>query len=198
MKRFRAYKNSCIPKLPPFYYKEKRAKLKNNSGSTFLRVKLSSSKPVAETGDQMIDSYFKFTESLSHVYMIEFDRHQNAEPHFHLWRTNGFSKISDTRSPAITLKTGAEKGVVYTYKERKKEAHLNDIQSREIVEFVEENRFALYLMIHAFKHYKVKSFEDMDTDFLLSLFSKAELYAIKQKYAGKYDYADIPELFQKQ
>lgn len=200
MKRYRAHKNNksnMHQVRSPFYYREQREKLKNNAGSTFLRIKLfNSANEIVHTGDDALDTFYNITQPLSHIYMLEFDNHQNAEPHFHIWKTNGFSKRSDTRSPAISLRTNGERGVVYLYKERKKEVLLNNIQSKEIIDLVEECRFTLFLMFHAFKHKKVKSFEGIDEEFLLSLFSKIELDALKQKFENKYQ-EHAPEQFSK-
>lgn len=201
MKRYRAHKNNksnMQQYRSLFYAKKHRAKIKNNTGSTFIRINL-----FGGTDKQMLQDlqeenlFYNYTYSLSHTYMLEIDRHQNADAHFHIWRTNGYSKISNTRSPAISLKSDQNSGLVYLYKERKNEAKPNDIQTKEITDFVEENRYLLFLMFNAFKHFKVKDFPEIDEEFLKSLFSRAELFALNQKYKNKYNTENDFSFFEK-
>lgn len=198
MKRYNKCQNK--KKLPstmrnPFYYKEQRAKLKNNAGSTFMRVSLfrKQSEEQLIRKDLLAYGIISYKQPKQDEYMVEFDNHQNSTPHFHVWRTNGYSKISDTRSQGISLKSGINTGLEFTYKERKKEPKLNDIQSEEILTFVLENRFLLYCMYHAFRSGKIKDFVGLDEERVYSLFSKSEMASLKQKYTLELKQTDYPE-----
>jgi len=176
-----------------FGYKERKGKLKNNAGSTFMRIQILRPREESRKTELLKYGIVSYKKPKYDEYMVEFDNHQNSFPHFHLWRTNGYSKISDTRSSAISLSSNINDGIEYSYREREKEAKLNDIQSEQILDFICENRFLLFCMYNAFRQGKVKSFVGLDEHFVYRLFSKAEMSAIKQKYTLQIKQTDIPE-----
>ncbi len=187
MKRFRKFKNHrnvCGAFTIP-YKKDKKNKNKPDYGSLYFKVSLE--RPKADTMANN-SNYQKLTQKAIRYdeYLVELDNHKNAPAHFHIWRADGYEKISGTRSLGIDLKTNLNEGIVSTAKEHQKEATLNDIQTQEILSFVEENRLLLYLMFKAYKMEKVKEFASVDEDYIESLFSENELYALTSKYQRTY------------
>lgn len=177
------------PKLKSFvrripYKKEENSKTNGNKGSTFIKVSISRPLDKGDVRVKYVQGYGMVVRRKKDTdeFLVEFDNHANSSPHFHIWRVNGYSKVSDTRSPAISLKTGINEGVLYLDKERKKEAKLNDIQEQEIISFVEENRILLYFMYNAFMSGKTKNFNGFDEEAVSRLFSDEEFCALTQKY----------------
>lgn len=168
----------------PYTQKEKREKLKNNAGSTFLRISIVRPRCEEYMKQEYIANggYLPFKKPKFDNFILEFDNHQNSQPHFHIWRANGNSKISDTRSAGISLSSNVNTGLKYTYKERKKEAKLNDIQEEQIFGFLQENKLLLFCYYEAFMQGKVKQFPGLDEAFACSLFSDREFYRLAEKY----------------
>lgn len=171
----------------PFHYKDKKSNLKDNGGSTYFKIKIA--KPQDEESEKV-----KYVPGVGMIlvrpkyahFIVELDSHQNAEPHFHIWRADGNSKVSDTRSKGISLRSSVNSGIEYTTKERNREPKLNSIQEVEIQNFILENKFLLFLMYHAHKHGKVKEFYGLDEAYVSSLYSDAELKALIQKFMLMY------------
>ncbi len=188
MKRYFPYKNKNKRTINGSYNSSHRVKNSNNKkpnyGSVNLKVRLERPAKDKYIGDcfwnKVTIPKIKYDE-----YIVEFDNHKNAPPHFHIWRADGYQKVSGTRSPAITLKSSINRGLVFGYREHKKEAMLNDIQSVEVIEFIEENRLLIYLMYYALKLGKVKEFASTDEDYILSLFSEQELAVLIDKFKKK-------------
>ena len=175
-------------KRPLYYKKETHEKLKNVSGSTFIKVTMLKPRSSEERLDKNKLRYgiISIKSPKTNDYLIEFDSHKSLEPHFHFWRTQGYSKIPDTRSVGISLRSNSKDGLIFTDRERKREPKTNDIQKFQMLEFVEENRYLLFLMIMAFRAGKVKSFDGLDEQSVAKLFSPRELDRLNATFATKY------------
>ena len=171
------------------HHAAKREKSKDNAGSTYFKIKVSRPRSYEDAIDKSKAMYgvISFKKKAPHEYIVEFDNHGNSTPHFHLWRVNGSSKMSDTRSAGISLKTSINRGVIHTIKERKNELRLNDVQSEEMVLFVEENRPVLLAMYEAFRSGKIKDFTDMDESQILSVFNPNERDMLIRQYSKLVD-----------
>ncbi len=163
------------------YRVRNRNKEKPNYGSAYFKVSLERPAEDKQIGPRVWNK-ITIPQIKYDNYIVELDNHRDAPAHFHVWRADGFQKVSGTRSPAINLKTSINNGLVVSYREQKREAKLNDIQSAEIINFVEENRFLLYLMFMAHKTGKVKQFASTDEEYIASLFSDHELAALADKF----------------
>lgn len=182
-----AIRGNNISKLQrPLTFKKEQHKNKQSSSLNSAFCKITLQKPRSDE-DRIVKKRLPFgvisIKSPNYSeYMVEFDIHDNSTPHFHIWRTNGYSKISDTRSSAISLTSSINRGIEYSFVERKNEVKLNDMQEVQILLFVEENRYLLFLMYNALKNGKTKSFEGLDEEMVMNLFTPKEIQRLNQKY----------------
>ncbi len=167
------------------YEKKWKNKETENKGSTYFSVEMIRPKDSEDERDKVMMKYgvIHINEPVIDRYIVEIDNHANGEPHFHIWRTHdGRSRMSHSRSAGINLKSNINTGLQYTNKERRKENNLNSRQQQEVLMLVEENRLLLLLLFKAFRMGKIKRVEFFDEEYVLSLFRKIELDAIKNKY----------------
>ena len=167
------------------YEKKGKNKQFENKGSTFFSIEMIRPKDVEDERDKVYMQYgvIHIKAPVIDRYIVELDNHANGEPHIHIWRTHdGRSRMSHSGSMGISLKSGLNSGLQFTQKEPNKENRLNSRQQQEILMFIEENRLMLLLLFKAFRMGKIKRVEYFDEEYVLSLFSKIELDAIKNKY----------------
>ena len=186
MKRFHKGNTSKknFAKGSPYQRREKKRGSKNNSVSAYIRISLvhprseeSQRKEYIANGGYLPPSKPKYDD-----YILEFDNHADSQPHFHIWRANGNSKVSDTRSAGIFIGSTGDTGLEHTSKERKNEVKLNATQTKQVFEFLQENKLLLFCYYEALKQGKTKEFPGLDETFACSLFDDREFYRLAEKY----------------
>ena len=116
-------------------------------------------------------------------FVAEFDENKKAEPHFHVWRASQEgARISDTRSEGISLVSGTSLGVVTTRREDRDKIRLTETEKGEIIEFVSENRKALFMIEYAYAHGIKLECLTFDEEVLSLNFSADVLKKIEREY----------------
>lgn len=178
------------------YAKEQRDKSMSSSNSTFMYVPMQKITSEEDHIDKKKLAYgvISIKKPKYDEYMIEIDNHKQVGYHFHVWKSDRYNKISDTRSQAISLHSSIKNGIVYLPQERKNEFALKSNQELQMLYFIEENRHLLFLMIEAFRQGKVKSFDGLDEEMVLSLFGAKEIERLDEKYGNKFsDFSQFGE-----
>ncbi len=181
--RVRNSKNISHAYRKSFQRKDSTGKGKERRRSTFIKIVCKNPNKTKKT---IVPSAFGgsgYKAPVYDTYAVEFDMHAGSEPHIHLWNaSNNGNRMSDTRSQGISLNSSFGRDIEYTEQEFNNEKQLNDVKREQMLDFVEENRYLLFLMYNAFMMKKTKSFVGMDEDSMYSLFTKAELDSLNQKY----------------
>ena len=129
-----------------------------------------------------------FKHTPKSYYVLEIDMGKKDKiPHFHIWKASNRLRVSDTRSRGISLFSGLfGDGVVsYVSEEQKDKRRLKINEEKEICNFLSEdqNRFAIFCMIDAYKNGRQLPIISFNLEELLAFHDDGEIKRLSYEFS---------------